>query len=163
MLSTRLLHRIEDHADELATRITRRLREEPNLVAYHSLSDSNLYDRIFDVCKHLGEWLADKPEEKIRVHYEELGRQRRQEAIPLHEVVLALLLTKEEILNFARSAELSETVLELYGKEELELQVSRFFDRSIYYLVRGYEEALRLALRAAAPLRGRPMYQAARF
>src|SRR5262245_8993101 len=163
MLSTRLLHSIENHADELAGQITRRLREEPNLMAYHGLADSDLYDRNWDVRRHLRECLAEKPEDKIPIRYEEMGRQRRQEGIPLHEVVLALLVTKDQILRFARSEGLSETMIDLYGKEELEFQISRFFDHSVYYVVRGYEEELRLELRGRGPMRSRPMYQVARF
>jgi len=158
MVSTRLLHQIEDHADQLAARVTRVVRAEPNLKAYHSLSDHELYDRVWDLCKHLGAWLVEKPEEKIRQRYEELGRQRRFEGIPLHEVVLALVLSKDQILEFARAEGPSETSLDLYGKEELEFRISRFFDRCIYYVVRGYEESLRKELRSSAPLRARAMY-----
>src|SRR5688572_24130377 len=150
---------IEDHADQLSARVTSRLRREPNLIGYHSLTDNELHDRIWDVCRHLGGWLDERPEDRIRLHYEELGRQRRREAIPMHEVVLALLVSKDVILTYIRSEGLSNTVLEVYGVEELEFQISRFFDRCVYYLVRGYEESLREELRALSPLRGRTMYQ----
>jgi hypothetical protein len=141
MLSTRLLHRIEDHADDLASAVTIRLRQDKNLAEYNALSETELYQRVWMVCKHLGEWLTNKTEEPIRERYEELGSQRFRQKIPLHEVVLALQLTKDRILAFMRSEGLSETALELYGREELELRVSHFFDRCIYFLVRGYEQA----------------------
>ena len=143
MLSTRLLHRIEDHADELASAVTVRLRQEPSLTEYHVLSEIELYERAWAVCKHLGEWLTNKTEEAVRERYEELGWQRFRQQIPLHQVVLALQLTKDRILAFIRSDSFSETTLEIYGREELELRVSHFFDRCIYYLVRGYEQASR--------------------
>jgi hypothetical protein len=143
MLSTRLLHRIEDHADELASAVTIRLYHEPSLTEYHALSETELYERAWVVCKHLGEWLTSKTEDPVRERYEELGRQRFRQKIPLHQVVLALQLTKDRILGFIRSDGFSETTLELYGREELELRVSHFFDRCIYYLVRGYEQASR--------------------
>ena len=53
MLSTRLVHRIEDHADELASAVVSRLHENENLIAYRSLSESELYERVWTVCKHL--------------------------------------------------------------------------------------------------------------
>src|SRR5260370_25058893 len=134
MLSTRLLHRIEDHADQLANDVMRRLRANENLAGYHSLSEIELHDRICEVCKHLGEWLTEKTEEPLRERYEALGRRRFREGIPLHEVVLALQVTKDRILVFARSEGFSETALELYGREELELRGSHFFDRCIYHL-----------------------------
>jgi len=141
MLSTKLLHRIEDHADELAASVMQRLQANENLPGYQSLSEAELYDRVWDVFKHLSEWLTEKTEDRIRERYEELGRQRFRAGIPLHEVVLVLQITKDRILAFARSEAFSETAVELYGREELELRVSHFFYRSIYYLVRGYEQA----------------------
>lgn len=143
MLSTRLLHRIEDHADELARAVVRRLQANENLSGYQALSEVELYDRIREVYKHLGEWLTEKTEAPVREHFEALGRRRLREGIPLHEVVLALQLTKDRIHAFARSEGLGDSAVELYGREELELRVSHFFDRAIYFLVRGYEQALR--------------------
>src|SRR5438128_12619820 len=118
MLSTRLLHRIEDHADELATAVVLRLQANENLAGYHSLAEIELYDRIREVYKHLGEWLTEKTEEPVREQYEALGRRRLREGIPLHEVVLALQLTKDRIHAFARSEGFSDTAVELYGREE---------------------------------------------
>src|SRR5262245_49985637 len=143
MLSTRLLHRIEDHADQLASVVIRRIQGDQDLTRYHSLSETELYDRVWTVCKHLGEWLAEKTEDPLRERYEALGRRRFHEGIPAHEVVLALQVTKNAILSFARSAGFSDTMLELYGREELELRVSHFFDRCVYYVIRGYEGSLR--------------------
>jgi hypothetical protein len=140
MLSTRLLHRIEDHAELLTSVILRRFQADENLVGYHHLSENELHKQIWTVCKHLGEWLTEETEAPLQERYEELGRRRFREGIPLHEIVLALQLTKDRIIAFAMSEGFSETALELYGREELELRVSHFFDRAIYYLVRGYEQ-----------------------
>lgn len=141
MLSTRLLYRIEAHADELATSVMRRLQGNENLPHFQALSEAELYDRVWNLLSHLSEWLTEKTEGRIRERYEELGRQRFHAGIPLHESVLALQITKDRVIAFARSEGFSDTFLELYGREELELRVSHFFDRSIYYLVRGYEQA----------------------
>src|SRR5258708_26722581 len=141
MFSTRLLYRIEAHADELASSIMRRLQGNENLAHFQSLSEAELYDRVWNLLSHLSEWLTEKTESRIRDRYEELGRQRFHAGIPLHESVLALQITKDRVIAFARSEGFSDTFLELYGREELELRVAHFFDPSIYYLVRGYEQA----------------------
>jgi hypothetical protein len=142
MLSTRLLHRIEDHADQLASAIVSRFQANENLASYHNLSESELHEQVSTICKHLGEWLTEETEAPLQERYEALGERRFRKSIPLHETVLALQLTKNRILAFAGSGGFSETALELYGREELELRVSHFFDRATYYLVRGYERAL---------------------
>ena len=141
MLSTRLLHRIEDHAEQLTSVILHRFQSDENLASYRNLSENELHDQIWQVCKHLGEWLTERTEAPLKEHYDALGRLRFREGVPMHEIVLALQTTKDRILAFARSDGFSETMLELYGREELELRVSHFFDRAIYHLVRGYEHA----------------------
>jgi len=143
MLSTRLLHEIEAHADQLASAILCRFDANENLAGYQALSPTVLHDRIREVCEHLGEWLTEKTEDSLRERYTALGRRRFVEGVPLDEVVLAFQITKDRILAFARSQGFSDTALELFGREELELRVSHFFDRAIYYLVRAYEEARR--------------------
>src|SRR4051812_20395403 len=124
MLSTRLLHRIEDHAEQLTSVILHRFQADEDLVSYHNLSENELHDRVWHVCKHLGEWLTEKTEAPLKENYEALGRLRFREGVPIHEIVLALQITKDRIIAFARSDGFSETMLELYGREELELRVS---------------------------------------
>jgi hypothetical protein len=143
MLSTRLVHHIEAHADTLASMVVNRFRDNEDLSGYHSLSEVSLYDRVRELCANLGEWLSEKSEDHLRERYEALGRQRFKEGVPLHQVVLALQVTKARILAYARSGGFGETALELYGREELELRIAHFFDRAVYYLVREYERSLR--------------------
>ena len=51
--------------------------------------------------------------------------------------------------DFIRARGLVDSAVELYQVEELHLLVSHFFDRAIYHVVRGYEEAARLPRSAA--------------
>jgi hypothetical protein len=149
VLSTLLIQRIEGHADQLAASVLRVLLTNEDLVVHHSLSENELYDWVWNIVTHLSEWLTEKTDDDIRARYEELGRQRFRAGIPLHEVVLALQIIKDRVFAFARSEYFGDTALALYGREELELSVSHFFDRCVYYVVRGYEQALAASVRMA--------------
>lgn len=139
MLSIRLIRTIEDHAEELTRGVLRDLGGNPRTPAYHHLSESELHRRIYDVYRNLGSWLGDKTEDRVEATYASLGRTRRAEGVPLSEVVYALVLTKDHLGDYIRSAGLVESAVELYQEEELTLLVGHFFDRAIYYTVRGYE------------------------
>jgi len=139
MISARLVQMIEDHAEQITDRVVRQLRKDPRLSYIAHLPDAELRGRCHEIVKNLGHWLAASGEDEIARHYEELGRIRYREKVPLHEVVHALHLLKERILDYIRDQGLVQTSVELYAEEELEHQVGRFFDLAVYHVVLGYE------------------------
>ena len=140
MFVGRLVALIEAHADELAGRVQRRLFSDGRTAAYHRLPESEVCARARRVFSRLGAWLERASDRELEKEYEELGRVRRLEGIPLSEVVIALLLTRRALWEFVDSQP-ADTVLEIRQQLDLELLVVRFFDRAIYHAVRGYENA----------------------
>ena len=141
MISTRLVAMIEDHAEQLTSGLVRTLERHPRTSGYHKLMRSELHDRAYDVYHNLSKWVSRGSESEVESRYAELGRVRRQEGIPLAEVVFALLLTKEHLLEYVRTSGLSDTALDLYQELELLRMVGQFFDRAIYHTVLGYQQA----------------------
>jgi hypothetical protein len=145
MLSTRLIQMIEDHAEQLTQGLARHLKSHPRTASYRRFSDTEIHNRTYTVYKNLGAWTVGKPEGEIRRTYEELGLDRFEEGIPLHEVIYALIITKNHLLNYVRTQGLGATALEIYGEQELANKVNQFYDNAIYYTVVGYERALRVS------------------
>ena len=150
MLSARLVHMIEDHADELLRGLMDDLQSNPRTPSYHSLKREELRIRLQDVYRHMGGWLGDATEARIESVYGELGRKRHAEDIPLSEVVFALTLAKYHLRDYIRTRGLVDSAVELYQEKELQRLVGRFFDRAVYHTVRGYERELRLQRKIAA-------------
>lgn len=140
MLIARLEAHIEEHADELTARLVRKVRADPRTTGYRRFDEAELGRRAHDVYAHLGRWLEETSEARVEEEYFRLGQIRRDEEIPLPEVVMALLLTRRNLWQFVES-EGGDTVLELRQQQDLELLVLRFFDRAIYHAVRGYQSA----------------------
>ncbi len=140
MLSTRLIKMIEDNAEELMSGLIGKLKTHPRTPAYRRLSDSEIHSRAYTVYKNLGAWMVGKPEDEIRQHYNGLGLKRYEEGTPLHEVIYALILTKNNLLDYVRTSGLAGTALEIYAEQELSNKVDQFFDTAIYYTVIGYEK-----------------------
>jgi hypothetical protein len=140
MLVARLVTLIEEHADQLAALVARRVREDPRTSEYWRFSDEELMERARDVYAHLGRWLEEAPETEIEREYVALGRARRSEGVALSQVVMALLLVRRTLWLYVESQG-ADSALELRQQLDLELAVVRFFDRAVYHVVRGYEQA----------------------
>jgi hypothetical protein len=142
MISANLVQLVEDHSDGVATRIIRQLREDPRLPHMGSLPEGELRSRAREILKHLGHWLLVSKERESAKHFEEIGAERFREGIPLAELALAYIIVKAQIIQFVRDQGIGQTAVELYAEEELEHVVSRFFDMTVYNLIKGYENAL---------------------
>jgi hypothetical protein len=149
MLSSSLTRMISDHWEEIFERVLRRIRRDSKLLELGSLPEAELRLRARDILQNLGGWLVSREEDLAR-RYEMLGRLRYEEGIPLHEVVYALQLIKESMIQYVRDQGLGQTPIELYAAEELQHGADLIFDTLVYYFVRGYEQALRGRTMSAA-------------
>jgi hypothetical protein len=132
---------IEDHADQLTAGLVSDLQHHPRVSGYHRLAALELHNRAYDVYAHLSKWVARGSEHEIDLTYTDLGRRRFHEGIPLSQVVFALILTKNHLLEYVKSSGLSDSALDLYQELELIQVVTQFFDRAIYHAAQGYELA----------------------
>ena len=143
MLSTRLVKLIESHAEELASGLVAHLKTHPRTASYRRFSDAELRARAYAIYHNLGAWLAEKSEEAIRKEWEQLGRRRCADGVPFSEVIYALVVVKNHLLDYIQTAAEHGTSLEVFGELELVMQVVRFFDHTAYFTAVGYEEARR--------------------
>jgi hypothetical protein len=161
MLSAQLIKLIETHAQSLAREVVADLLTNEHTPSYHRFPKEELERRAFVFYQNLGNWIGDPKDDAIRAEYEEWGKVRCREAIPVSEIVYSLILRKRHLRRYIRdhgSIELSggrlasaELVpLELYSIQELNYLVGDFFDRALYYLMRGYEMQAQADRRANA-------------
>jgi hypothetical protein len=149
LLSQKRVASIEDHSERLTTAVTERIRRDPELACIGRLRDSELREIGYELLHNLGAWLSGENRDAIANRYEEIGRRRFAEQIPLHECVRSLHLVKYETVDFIRNQGFPQTSLEIYAEEELEHRLNRSVDSLVYHMVRGYEAALRNPRRKA--------------
>ena len=140
MISQRLVRLVEQNAEHVIQDLIADVRRDPRSMAYHQMSDDDLHERGLDLYLNLGRWLTGRTEFAIQTRYEALGRRRFQEGIPISQVLFAVTLAKVHLLDFLQGATAGEPA-ELPLEYELALAVTQFWDKAIYYLARGYEEA----------------------
>jgi hypothetical protein len=149
MISGKLVHLIESHWDEIMSRVVEQVRRQP-MTHVRLIVEPEMREYGQALLQNLGHWLAAGNDEELAHQYEQLGKVRCHEDVPLHESVRGLCIVREKILDFVEEQILTKNTLELYAEEELERRLGRFFDLLIIHLVKGYERALRTAVAAHA-------------
>lgn len=141
MFSYRLVRLIESHADALAKGLEERVQDNDQVGHFRQVPAHELRERVYEIYRHLGEWLLGKNELDIEHRYREIGMRRAIQRVPLSEVVQAIVLTKENLWEFLKSEAVMDRAVEIMGELELLQMLEMFFDRAIYYAAVGYEEA----------------------
>jgi len=146
MFSYRLVRLIETHADALAAGLEEKVRISSQISHFHNFPPLELKERVYEIYRHLGEWLLDKNEQDIEHRYRAIGARRARQGVPLSEVVQAIVLTKENLWEFLKSEAVVDRAVEIMGELELLQMLEMFFDRAIYYAAVGYEQELKDSL-----------------
>jgi hypothetical protein len=142
MFSYRLVRLIESHADALAAGLEERVLTNSQISRFREIPAHELRERVYEIYRHLGEWLLGKNELDIEHRYRDIGQRRARQHVPLSEVVQAIVLTKENLWEFLKTEAVMDRAVEIMGELELLQMLEMFFDRAIYYAAVGYEERL---------------------
>jgi len=140
MFSYRLVRLIESHADALAAGLEERALTSPQLPHFKKIPAHELRERVYEIYRHLGEWLLGKNELNIEHRYREIGSRRARQNVPISELIQAIVLAKENLWEFLKSEAVIDRAVEIMGELELLQMLEMFFDRAIYYAAVGYEE-----------------------
>ena len=141
MPPTALLELIETHADALTAEALQTLITHPRTPSFRGVPRQEATDRILTLFRTLAGWITKPDDDAVRAAFEDWGRTRFKQSMPLSEVGYAVLLAKDHLRRRAGAQGLAEAAA-------LEHGIGEFFDRALYYLMRGYE------MQAATPPRG---------
>ncbi|HYL15638.1 MAG TPA: hypothetical protein VEV41_21570 [Terriglobales bacterium] len=140
MLTYRLVRLIETHSDTLAAGLLAKVRNSPRLDGYHKVPPQELEQRVYEIYRHLGEWLLSKKEIDLERRYKEIGGRRAAHGVPLSQLTWAIILTKENLWDFVNRESGMDRPPEVFGHLELLELLEQFFDRAIHYAAVGYEQ-----------------------
>lgn len=138
-LSGRLVRIVEEYAQTLTEGAIHKLQASPRTSSYHGLSHRELYERVYEVYHNLGRWLWEESSSAIEAWYNKLGEERCKEGVPIAEVLWALILTKDHLIDFLDGSCFADSAVELYQQQEFDRLIGHFFDRAICYAAEGYE------------------------
>jgi len=150
VFSVQIIRLIETHAESLTHEVVADLLTNEHTPSYRRIPKEEVAQRALAFYQNLGNWIGDPKDDAIRAEYESWGGIRCRQGIPVSEIVYSLILRKKHLRRCIRefgSVESSgERIasgeplpLALYSIQELNYLVGDFFDRALYYIMRGYE------------------------
>jgi hypothetical protein len=148
MITKNLIQRLEANWEQIAADVIRERNNDAGLLQYKTLSDQEIEERAKDLSSKLSSWLLDPNESRFIQHFENLGRRRCEEGIPLHEVIQKLNIIKRAIRRYVSEQNYTLTPLEIYQELEVLRAMAGFFDFVVFRVAKGYEEALRAKVEA---------------
>jgi hypothetical protein len=151
IITYRFVRLIEDHSEELATGLLHKVQKSSHTESYNAkVPGEDLKQRVTEIYRHLGEWLLHKNEAEIEQRYTAIGARRAHQAVPLSELIWAIILTKHNLWEFILDEAYPERPIEILGKQELLQLLDQFFDRAIHSAAVGYEWAVEAGAREFA-------------
>jgi len=142
MMLYRLVRLIENHSQALACCLLARVQSSGATPDYKNVPPEELKARVYEIYRHLGEWLMKKDELDLELRYSDIGARRASQGVPLSQLVWAIVLTKENLWEYIKNKSLLERPVEVFGELEMLQLLDQFFDRAIYYAATGYERAI---------------------
>jgi len=141
LLAYRLVRLIETHSDGLARSLHERYCHDKRCSAYASVPDSELMAKVYEVYRHLGEWLLSKTEADVERRYLQIGAERAEQGVPASQLVWMICLVRENLWDYLQKHAELDKPAEIFGEMELLELLDQFFNRAIYYAMLGHERA----------------------
>jgi hypothetical protein len=141
LLAYRLVRLIETHSDQLAEGALEKLRQSPKASCFREVPAEEFKQRVYEIYHSLGEWLLGKTEADIERRYVEIGQRRAAQGVPLSQLICAINITKQYLLEYLSSEAVTDKSAEVFGEIEVLQLLEQFFDRANYYAAVGYESA----------------------
>jgi hypothetical protein len=136
----RLVRLIETNSNALAACLLDRVQNSEATPDYGRVSTEDLKDRVYEIYRHLGDWLMTKDELDLEQRYLRIGATRARQDVPFSQVAWAIVLVKDNLWEFLKREREMDRPVEVFGELEMLQLLDHFFDRAIYYAAQGYEK-----------------------
>jgi len=161
MVADRLVEIIEINATRLSADVAADLGGNARTRGFRAVPRQDLEARVFHILRHLSHSLSDRRSERVKAEFEEWGRRRFDQGIPFTEIIYSMIVLKHHLRRYIRENGLVEASFPRVGRnltvpvhlnnlQELNAQMSLFFDEALYHLACGYQEVAAMAPRPRA-------------
>jgi len=97
----------------------------------------------FEIYRDLTDWLGVEADSPFKSRYVDLGIQRALQGVPLDQVFWAVSIAREYLWEYIQQECLLDEPVEFWGGVMLLRSLDRFFDRTFYFTVVGYQKAVK--------------------
>src|SRR6266699_5414002 len=138
----RLVRLIENNSNVLAACLLDRVQNSEATPEYGRIPGEDLKERVYEIYRHLGDWLMTKDELDLEQRYLRIGARRAKQDVPFSQVAWAIVLTKDNLWEFLKRESEIDRPVEVFGELEMLQLLDHFFDRALYYAAVGYERVV---------------------
>lgn len=143
LISDKLVELVQKHSDIIIKRWTASLLSDPATSSFSEKNIRLIKEKANSIIKQLGKWVNyDTGKEEVGKRYADEGIRLFELNIPLCEAVRALVVLRRTLWLFVVNESSFDSPLERHQISELNDRVILFFDRAMYYMIRGYTEAM---------------------
>lgn len=140
LLSDDLLAMLEHDRDHVIALWIQDVRTNPATPAYRNIAPELLAQRGGHVLGSFGEWIrGDLPRAVFDARFRALGRARREQGVPLRELVASFVLFKKHLWLHGLSKGVWQSATDVVRLLEMDRRVAAFFDHAIYHAVEAYD------------------------
>jgi hypothetical protein len=143
VLSTyRLVHLIEQDAAEMASGLLDDIERDPRAAGYlDKVPSAELWKRVHEIYRHLGEWLEEPIGGAVERRYREIGGRRAAQGLELSKLLYVILATKRYLHDYVLAHRpKQEQPAEVMADLEMETLLEEFYDQAVVFATVGYEE-----------------------
>jgi hypothetical protein len=112
MLGLKLVRLIERRSEELAVELAQLLPDSERTGDFKKIPREELYRAAAEVYRHLEEWLLQKKEDDIATRFRTIAARRVSQGIRLHQLVWALVISRNHLLHFLQRECFIDNILE---------------------------------------------------
>jgi hypothetical protein len=143
LISDSLVELVEKHSDIIVKRWTKQLFDDPSTSSFTKENLKYVEGKARNILKQLGTWVSyDTTKDEVGHLFANEGIEYFKMGIPLCEVIRAVFVLRRTLWLFVQNESVLNSSFELHQMTELSDRVILFFDRSEYYIIRGYTEEM---------------------
>ena len=141
MVDHKLIDNFNLQARAFATKWKNLVRKTPQLKHYHTMSDEVLIEANSAFYPLLSKTL-DRGLDRVLLgnFFVNLGKTRMREGYPMSEVIFAISLAQDVIIEYIMTEFAPESPVKMYQSMDVMSKISDFFLLGCFYLTKGYME-----------------------
>jgi len=142
MRAGRLAQHMKTNAERISEEVVTKIRASHRCDELANKLTPNEQTRsTADIYRDLTVWLTSESDSTIERRYVVLGLLRAQQGIPFSNLFWAVCIAHEHLWQYIQQECLLEEPVEFWGGVILLRSMAQFFDRVLYFVLQGYEQA----------------------
>ena len=138
----RFLLLIEENHQSITDLFMNDLLHNNDTAAYRSMDKFIIYESSNIIYRNLSKWTSQNfSKENIKSKYVALGKDRWKRGIPFPQVQKAMVLQKRHLWLYVMN-QIKDEVFDYMEAIDLNNQVALYFDRAVFYMLKGYDEKI---------------------